>query len=56
MSLKNSIKELRENTTIKYEDIFKSVQYQVPAIKLLENIIDKREVILDKINSRNQTL
>ena len=51
--LKNSIKELRENTTIKYEHIFETIEYQVPAIKLLKNIIEKRELILDKMNSTN---
>ena len=47
--LKNSIIELRQNTVIKYENIFETIEYQVPAIKLLKIVIEKREVILEKL-------
>ena len=46
--LKNSIIELRQNKTIKYEHIFESIDQQVPAIKLFNIIVEKREVILEK--------
>ena len=47
--LKNSIIELRQNKVVKYEHIFETIEYQVPAIKLLKTIIEKREVIMEKL-------
>ena len=48
--LTNSIIELRQNKTFKYDHIFKSIEQQVPGIKLLKIIVEKREVILEKQN------
>ena len=42
------VPELRQNSTIKYEDIFLSVDYQVRAIKLLAKVIDCRELLLNR--------
>ena len=47
--LKNSILELRQNTDVKYEHIFDEIEYQVPAIKLLKIVTERREVIMSKL-------
>jgi elongation factor P--beta-lysine ligase len=44
--LVNCVPELRNNLYIKYEDIFKSVDKQVKAIKLLTKVIEVRELLL----------
>ena len=50
--LKNSIIELRLNTQVKYEHIFETVEHQVPAIKLMKKIIEKRELIIEKLQTQ----
>ena len=52
IGLLNSILELRLNTRVKYEHIFQTVEYQVPAIKLLKKIIEKREIIMEKLQTQ----
>ena len=47
--LKNSINELKNNNQVKYEDIFDSVDKQVPAIKLLNKIVMSRDILLEKL-------
>ena len=43
--LKNSVKELRNSPNVKYEHIFEDVEKQIPAIKLMYEIVSVREMI-----------
>ena len=47
--LKNSIGELRENRSVKYSHIFENIELQVPAIKILYQVVKIREVLLEKL-------
>ena len=46
--LKACVPELRNNLTVKYEDIFLSVDFQVKAVKLLVKVIECRELLLNQ--------
>ena len=51
--LKNTIPELKNNQTVKYEHIFGNENEMNEAARLLQLIIKEREFLLDMFNSSN---
>ena len=49
--LRNSVYELRLNQRVKYEHIFDNNDRQVEAIKLLDNVIRKREILQEALDN-----
>ena len=49
--LKECVPELKKNSLVKYEDIFRDTDSQVKAIKLLVKIIEVRELLLNQKKS-----
>ena len=54
--LKEEILELKENTKIKYSDIFTNNDKIIPAIKLFSIICRRREELLDELRSNTNCL
>ena len=50
--LKNSINDLKNNTTVRYEHIFEDIDMQVPAIKLICKIVSIREILQQKLSDK----
>ena len=46
--LTNCVPELRNNVSTKYQDIFKNIDKQVKAIKLLTRVVEVRDLLLLK--------
>ena len=53
--LRGCVPELRKNQSIKYEDIFLGIDFQVRAIKLLVKVIECRELLLSQKKQVKQT-
>ena len=54
--LKKEISQLKENTVIKYSDIFTNNDKIIPAIKLFSIICRRREELLDELRSNSNGL